>query len=617
MTQANEASELGFDPDQVRARYEQERERRLREEGHRQYAPTNGAVTGQDLTDPYAKGDFSRESLKDDVEVLIIGGGFGGLMAAAELRMLGVEDVRIVEAASDFGGTWYWNRYPGAQCDIESYCYLPLLEETNYIPKEKYSHQPEIYAHIHRIAERFDLRERAIFRTLVTEVRWDDETKRWRVSTDRNDELNARFVVTVTGPSGRPKLPGIPGLATFEGKMFHTARWDYDYTGGDTTGGLSKLGDKRVALIGTGATAIQVVPHVGRAAKQLYVFQRTPSSVDVRGNRPTDPEWAASLKPGWQRERQENFNAITNGEPAEVDLVQDMWTDMMNYRDQPTAEKLVDQEAATKAEIADMRKMHQIRTRVDTIVKDPDTAEALKAWYPSYCKRPSFHDDYLPTFNLPNVKLIDTSASRGVERITPRGVVVAGVEYEVDCIIFATGFEISTGIGRVSGIPVIGRNDVTISDRWSGDLNTFHGHSVHGFPNWFFAGFSQNGISANYASALTAQVKHIAYIVNEVRVRGALSIEATRDAEREWVGTIRTLAEPLVRAFASCTPGYFNNEGQIAEEGKGRGLAGEMYAPGLNAFNRLLQAWRDKGDLEGMKLEMAATDSQCSVARSS
>lgn len=606
MKPADDVRELGFDPDEIRAKYEYERDRRIRKEGAQQYTPAPDAFSpDHDPYAPYTDDIDKRAPMVETLDVLIIGGGFSGLMVSAALRDYRLEDFRIVEVASDFGGTWYWNRYPGAQCDIESYIYLPLLEETGYMPKEKYAYQPELYAHVHRMADHFRLRDRAVFSTRVTEMRWDEESKRWQVKTNRGDEFSARFVIGATGPTSHPKLPGIPGIETFAGKTFHTARWDYDYTGGDTNGGLHKLADKRVAIIGTGATAIQVVPHVGAAAEQLYVFQRTPSSVDLRGNRPTDPDWVATLKPGWQRERQENFNAIISGEPQDVDLVDDMWTDLMKYRPKRDGAPATAENAALDVELADMRKMQEVRARVDTIVQDRATAEALKAWYPRYCKRPTFNDDYLPTFNRPNVELIDTSTSQGVERITPHGVVVEGTEYEVDCIIFATGFEDPTSLGRRLLYKVVGQGGVEIADRWATDFSTFHGLSVHGFPNWFFLGGSQAAVSANFTSVLQGQANHVAYIVHETLARGAVSVQPTLEAETEWVRTIRDLATPLAKAFLACTPGYFNNEGQIAE-GTGRGFA-EFYAPGLNAFNRLLKAWREDGSMQGMELEMEDT----------
>ncbi len=597
---------LDFDPDALRAKYHYERDRRVRRDGQAQYVEVSGRFAHYGLDDPQADPDFTRDPLTDEVEVVIIGGGFGGLMAAARLREAGVDDVRIIEVGADFGGTWYWNRYPGAQCDVESYIYLPMLEETGYIPQEKYAYAPEILAHTQRLARHFGLYEVGYFQTRATDLSWDPAMKRWRVSTDRGDDMKARFVITATGPANRPKLPGIPGLDSFEGHAFHTSRWDYDYTGGDMHGGLTGLADKRVAIIGTGATAIQVVPHVGRDAKHTYVFQRTPSSVDLRGNRPTDPAWVASLKPGWQRERQDNFNAVIGGEPFEVDLVDDMWTDSRRYMTALNTHVGTDtasfEELMRLGEIADFQKMNGVRARVDTLIDKPEVAEALKPWYPRYCKRPTFHDDYLPTFNRPNVTLVDTSGSLGVERITPTGVVANGVEYPVDCIIFATGFEITTGVRRTFPVSVHGEGGETLVEHWRNGPSTFHGHSMHGFPNWFFLGSGQNGLSANYTSMLAEQARHLAYIIKEVRARGATTVQPTTEAEAGWVQTIRTLGVGMVMMLEVCTPGYYNNEGHIdMEGGGGRGIT-EIYAPGLNAFNALLKAWRETDELEGLEL---------------
>ena len=293
-----------FDPDALREKYREERDKRLREAGNDQYIEVAGEFERY-VHDPYVE-PIEREPLTDEVEVLIIGGGFGGLLAGARLREAGIDDIRVVEKGGDFGGTWYWNRYPGAACDVESYVYLPLLEEIGYMPKEKYSHAAEILAHSQAIGHHFDLYRSACFQTEVTEMRWDDTDGRWIVRTNRDDAMRARFIVMASGPLHRPKLPGIDGITTFEGHTFHTSRWDYDYTGGNSDGGLDGLTDTRVGIIGTGATAVQCVPHLGASARELFVFQRTPSSIDVRANRPTDPGWASSLEPGWQERRMEN-----------------------------------------------------------------------------------------------------------------------------------------------------------------------------------------------------------------------------------------------------------------------------------------------------------------------
>ncbi len=594
-----EGLKIDFDPDAIRARYKAERDKRVRTDGEEQYIELAGQYAHFAEDDPYADPTFARDPIVEDLEVAVIGGGFSGLLAGARLREAGLDDFRIIEAGADFGGTWYWNRYPGAQCDIESYCYLPLLEELNYVPKEKYSYVSEIFEHSQRIGHAYKLYDRALFQTRVTGLAWDDEIKRWRISTNRGDDIRARFVVMALGPASRAKLPGIPGIEDFKGHSFHTNRWDYGYTGGDTNGGLTGLADKRVAIIGTGATAIQCVPFVGRYAKQLYVFQRTPSSVDLRGNGPTDAEWAKTLEPGWQRARRHNFADIVEGRPFEVDLVSDGWTDIFRTLSAGArAEAKAGRNPMEGAELADMMKMNGIRQRVDETVADTATAEALKPWYRQFCKRPTFNDEYLPTFNRPNVTLVDVSQSQGVERITEKGVVANGVEYEVDCIIYASGFEITTGLRRRVGFDITGRDGLSIYDYYKDGFRTLHGHSSRNFPNWFYVGVGQNGLSVNMTAMFDDQARHIAYIIKEVKARGATTVEPTPEAEEAWVEVIRKVAI-LNRDFQNaCTPGYYNNEGGE----RSGGLNGQTYTPGINKFNALLAEWREQGDLEGLEL---------------
>ena len=594
---------LEFDPDELRAKYLAERDKRLRPEGEAQYLETTGEYAHYANVDPMAPEREPREAITGEVDVVIIGGGFSGMLMAARLLDRGITDVRIIESGADFGGTWYWNRYPGAQCDIESYCYLPLLEETGYMPKEKYSYAPEIFEHSQRIGNQYGLYDLALFQTHVTDLSWNEHINRWIVNTDRGDAIKARFTITATGPASKPKLAGIPGIHDFKGHSFHTSRWDYDYTGGSHEGGLDKLADKRVAIIGTGATAIQAVPHLGAAAKQLYVFQRTPSSVDLRGNKPTDPEWAKSLQPGWQQERRQNFNAIVIGEAFDEDLVNDAWTEI--FRDLKTMAPIGEKqdtsaEGEFMAEVADFRKMNRIRARVDDVVKDAEAAEALKPWYRQFCKRPTFNDDYLDTFNRPNVTLVDTSPAHGVERITEHAVVANGVEYEVDCIIYATGFEIGTAPRRRIDFDIRGVDGKSLFDYWSQGVRTLHGHSTRGFPNWFFVGIGQNGLSVNMTSMFDEQARHVAYIIDEVQERGATAVQPTEAGEAAWVAEIRRLGITTNAFIESCTPGYYNSEGQF-DKTVGT-LAGEAYAPGANAFNKMLAAWRASGDLDGLEI---------------
>jgi cation diffusion facilitator CzcD-associated flavoprotein CzcO len=587
-----------FDADALREKYRLERDKRLRSDGNAQYIEAAGGFAGY-LRDPYVE-RTERPTLNDEVTVAIIGGGFAGLITGARLRQAGIDDVRIIEKGGDFGGTWYWNRYPGAQCDVESYVYLPLLEETSYVPSEKYAHAPEILEHCHRIARHFDLYSHACLSTEVTGIEWSAPRQRWKITTDRGDAMWARFLVMGNGPLHRPKLPGIPGIEEFGGHTFHTSRWDYAYTGGDSKGQLVGLRDKRVAVIGTGATAVQVVPHVAEAADQLYVFQRTPSSIDVRGNRPTDPSWAASLSTGWQQERMENFTLLTSGGIAEQDLVMDGWTDIigklvMRLRERDSAD-VASGNLATVIEMADFEKMEQIRSRVDSVVSDTSTAEALKPWYRQFCKRPCFHDDYLQAFNRENVALVDTDGL-GVDRITAKGVVVAGTEYEVDCIIFATGFEVGTEYTRRSGYDVVGSTGTALSEHWKDGMRSVHGMHVHGFPNMFVLGHTQGGFTVNYPHLLDEASRHACHIVRYA-IDNEVVVEATTAGEDDWLQTLAESARDF-RAFQEqCTPGYYNNEGQPAAGG----FLGSSYGNGPIAFFHLLKTWREEGTFAGLEL---------------
>jgi cyclohexanone monooxygenase len=585
--------------ERVRDKYRAERDKRVRADGNEQYVNIVGDFAAY-LDDPYVTPGFTRAPLRDEIEVVVIGGGFGGLLAAARLKEAGVTDIRIIEKGGDFGGTWYWNRYPGAACDIESYIYLPLLEEVGYMPKEKYTRAPEILAHSRAIAEKFGLYANACLQTEVTAMRWDDAAMRWTVETNRGDAMKARFVVMANGPLHRPKLPGIPGVETYAGHSFHTSRWDYDYTGGDSQGGLTKLADKVVGIIGTGATAVQCVPHLGEAAKHLYVFQRTPSSIDVRNDRPTDEAWAKTLAPGWQKARMDNFNILVSGGYQAEDLVNDGWTDIIrNLLLMASLDKsgLSPERLAEIAELADMKKMEQVRARVDSIVKDPAVAEALKPYYRQFCKRPCFHDDYLPTFNRANVTLVDTNG-RGVERITPTGVVANGQEYALDCLIYATGFEVGTEYARRAGYEVEGRGGITLTQKWKDGMQTLHGMHVRDFPNCFIFQNAQAGFAANYPHMLNEQAIHAAYIVAEARNRQARLVETSEEAQTAWVETIKSLAVMRRKFLEECTPGYYNNEGKPHERAEQNG----PYGAGPIAFVKVIEDWRAAGKLEGLEL---------------
>ena len=591
---------LGFDPDELRQKYQVERDKRIRPEGSEQYTEVAGDFS-QYIDDPYIDVTQKRAPLNDEIDVAIIGGGFGGLITAARFSERGINNIRVIEKGGDFGGTWYWNRYPGAACDTESYIYLPLLEELGFVPKEKYTHAPEILQHCRNIAEHYNLYDRACLQTEVNKLEWDELSKRWIVSTNQGDAMRARFVVMSNGPMNRPKLPGIKGIGDYEGHTFHTSRWDYNYTGGSSEGELSNLKDKRVAVIGTGATAVQCVPHVGASAKNLYVFQRTPSSVDVRANRPTDQAWAASLKQGWQKERMENFNILCSGGIVEEDLVKDGWTEiirnlvsMANYRGKDTNWD----EVPKMMELADFKKMEQIRARAEEIVADPVTAEALKPYYRQFCKRPCFHDAYLQTFNLDNVQLVDTNGI-GVDSITPNGVVANGKEYPVDCIIFATGFEVGTDYTRRAGYDVIGKDNLSLSQKWSDGMRTLHGIHTHGFPNLFIISNSQSGFTTNFPHSMDETACHIGYILNRCLEENISTVEVSESAEDAWVEEIIAVSRYNEEFQAMCTPGYYNNEGQPNPKSVQNG----PYGKGSRPYFKITKAWRDEGTMQGLDCE--------------
>ncbi|GAA1838501.1 NAD(P)/FAD-dependent oxidoreductase [Pseudonocardia ailaonensis] len=587
----------GYDVDAVRSKYKEERDKRIRADGPSQYRliSRDGELADY-IKDPYTP-RVEREPVSDVVEATVIGGGFAGLLLGARLRQAGVQTLRVVETGGDFGGTWYWNRYPGIACDVESYIYLPLLEEVGYMPTEKYAKGPEIFAYCQMFARHFDLYRDALLQTRVTDVRWSEDEGLWTVTTDRGDCFRSKYVCMTFGTFLHPKLPGIPGVEDFAGKAFHTSRWDYEYTGGDSYGNLDKLRDKVVGVIGSGATAVQCVPALAKDAKHVFVFQRTPAIVDVRENRPTDPEWAASLKPGWQRERVVNFSACIAGEDTEVDLVDDAWTRVFHNlrRTRPVSES-----QAAAMELADHAHMETIRARVGEIVEDPQTAEALRPYYRFLCKRPCFHDEYLQAFNRPNVTLVDTHG-KGPEQVTANGIVVDGTEYEIDTLVYATGFaSIRQDLRTRLGYDVHGRSGQALSDKWKDGISTLYGAQTRNFPNFFVVSYFQTGIASNQAHPLDEMAKHISTIIREARARNARTVDITEAAEDEWVRTVIDSSTASSDFLESCTPSYYNNEGQPNVNLFRRN---GPYARGILPFSALLEDWRSTGEYVGLEFE--------------
>ncbi len=590
----------------LREKYRKERDKRLRPELTEQYVrPVDDFAAAYEV-DPHMP-IGPRAPVSEELDVAILGGGFTGLLAGYHLRMAGVTGFRHIEHGGDFGGVWYWNRYPGIQCDNESYCYLPLLEEMGFMPSKRFADGDEIQGYCRLIGEKFGFYDQALFHTRVTGLRWDGTTSRWRIATDRGDEIRARHVIMAGGLMNMPKLPGIPGIHHFRGKTFHSARWDYTYTGGAYGNPvLDRLADKRVAIIGTGATSIQAVPFLAKYARQLYVLQRTPSTVDERPNPPTDPEWAKALKPGWQKERQANFHRGAQEVflPHDPDLVCDLWTEISRHlQAQLKAEGwpvLSMEELAARREAIDYQVMDRLRARVDALIEDPETAEKLKPWFRFPCKRPLSNNDYYPSFNQPNVTLIDVSETQGVERLTESGFVAGGVEYPVDCVIFASGFEVSSELERRWRIPVIeGRDGISIYRHWEEGPESLHGLMTHRFPNMYFTGYIQGGLNSSTTEQFNRQTENIAYIVSECQKRGIEAAEPTQEAQDAYVRHFREIEVDTSSLIRECTPSYYSNEG----DARPKWLLLRGYGHGWNAFMQLLAHWRSGGELAGLELK--------------
>ena len=589
----------------ARERYRAEREKRLRADGQAQYSQLDEVDEAFDH-DPWVEPGFTREPVTETTQVVIVGGGFAGMLTAKGLLDRGITDFRIVDKAGDFGGTWYWNRYPGCMCDVESLIYLPLLEETGYCPTMRYAPAQEIFEHCQRIGRTFDLYPHALFQTEIDTATWDGDASRWQVTTSRGDELSTRFLITAGGILHKAKLPAIEGITDFAGHAFHTARWDYSYTGGSPTEPMDGLADKRVGIIGTGATSIQVVPQLARAAKEVYVFQRTPSAVGPRDNAPIDRAWFDAQEPGWQLERMRNFTSAVSGEKPAVNLVGDgatklLWQDTQLQADTP--------ERAAELEQADFEVMESLRARIDDVIDDPETAEKLKPWYGKHCKRLCFHDDYLDAFNQPNVHLVDTEGL-GVRRVTAEGPVVDGKQYELDLLIYASGFEVTTGLVSRLGFDPVGVDGVTLSERWEDGAHTLHGVLTNGFPNMLVCHFIQAGYGLNFHHYLSELTAHLTWIVATAADEDITSIEATVEGEDAWLALLWETSKGFGRYSAACTPSFHNSEGA-----RTMAAARNAVMPG-NFMNYAghLETWRNAGDLPGTAVVRAGAPEAADLA---
>ncbi|OAL44213.1 FAD/NAD(P)-binding domain-containing protein [Pyrenochaeta sp. DS3sAY3a] len=598
---------IDFDPDELVEKYRIEREKRQTALGLSQYRLTQELSLSKYLRDPYADHSFKREPISADYDVVVIGGGFSGLQAAARLLEKGITKLAVIEKGDDYGGTWYltvdrhWNRYPGAQCDIESYIYMPMLEELKYVPTEKYARGPELRKHAKAIADLYSIPQKTLFQTQAERMTWDEAAGLWKIETNWTDKITARWVVPAPGPLSTPKFPGV-NVEAFKGVSFHSCRWDYTYTGGSPEKpDLIGLNNKRVAIIGTGATAVQIVPRVGEWAKELFVVQRTPSSVDVRNNRNTDANWARNLPAGWQRARMENFTAIISGEPVKDDLVADGWTNILRslpgFFGTGDGQGADPHAIAARMQLTDFKKMESIRRRVDSIVKDPKTANSLKPWYNQFCKRPCFHDEYLQTFNRPSVTLIDTNG-KGIETLTEKGFIVDGKEYEIDCLIYATGFEWNSDFSKRNGCDIIGRGGVSLSEAWKDGPVTLHGWAVPQFPNMMLLTPVQSGANPNFTHNSAEMTRHLAYMIKEAESRGIKSLDPKQEAADAWVDETVQTGAGRGEFLKQCTPGYYNDEGRLDDIT----FKTQPYGGGGPKFNKIIGKWRTDNKFEGMSI---------------
>ncbi|KQW42668.1 monooxygenase [Nocardioides sp. Root1257] len=599
--------DLDFNPDELYCRYEQERRLRVRSEGSAQYTGAAGAFAhfGEDpwITDP-----IDREPITGHSSTIIIGGGFGGLVTAARLRGAGFDDVRIIESAGDFGGTWYWNRYPGAMCDIEAHIYMPMLEEMGYSPKHRYAYADELFAYSQSIGRRYGLYDRACFQTTVQSAVWSTASARWTLTTDRGDHLSCNYLVIAAGRQSLPKLPRINGIGDFGGHIFHSCRWDYEHTGGNAEGaGLTGLVERRVGVIGTGATALQIVPPLATYAEELLVFQRTPSAVGPRGNCPTPPDWVQDQQPGWQRRRRVNFQRHITGSMPDVDEVGDGWTDFnkqiqlkRNMLESSVGRTVTDEEFDAARRLLDYRLMNHVRDRIDQFVPDPETASALKPWYRWMCKRPGWHDDYIPAFARPNVRLVDTHG-RGVDGFTPSGVLVGDIEYKVDTVIFATGFEAAISYTELLGFDPVGASGRSLSQHWTPQVRTWFGLMTDDFPNCFFVGNNQQtGAAVNATHTIEEQALQLSHVIGALQSHGGSVVVPTVDAVDDYISVLgEHVNRDLIQFHAECTPGYFNNEGRATKNEEL--FSGGRFADPLIYFG-MLEEYRAHGKLTGLEV---------------
>ncbi|KFZ08162.1 hypothetical protein V502_09503 [Pseudogymnoascus sp. VKM F-4520 (FW-2644)] len=569
---------------ELQKKYEEERQKRLRPEGMNQYVDFRDPAIGDKLgEDPWVNHDYVAthgSPLKDGgpIKFMIIGGGHSGLLYAVRLLDAGfrAEDIVLVDTAGGFGGTWYWNRYPGLMCDVEAYIYMPLLEETGYMPKHKYSYGAEIRGQCERIAAHYRLQGQ--FCTQVKRQQWDD--------------AKAPFLISAAGALCVPHVPKLPGLQELMAnrKVFHSARWDWEYTGGSQDEpDMVNLKGKKVGIIGTGATAIQIVPELAKWVDHLYVFQRTPTYVGPRNQRETTPEdWKnVAYKKSWQYERQDNFNQFVTNDPVPENMIGDGWTapdshSVAGFIGSPSKLVTADtiEEHITSMYQMDIARAERLRAHIANVVKDESTAQNLQL------------------------------CSRGMQ--AGSRVIANGTLYDLDVLVLATGFYTSGKDPSPSGqsnAPIVGRNGVEAMQKWcSQDFGVLFGSCSNGFPNAFFSSFSGGGVSYNLTSAFDIRARFTASIIANAHKRArdmnTLAIEPTKKAEDRYTDEVQKRAL-WFSALGTCTPGWFTGEAEGEFEAQTpQQVAARMrraaWGSGILDFKRMVLEYISNGDMEGI-----------------
>ena len=485
---------------------------------------------------------------RPELDVVVVGAGFAGLYMLHKLRSLGFA-VRVIEAGSDVGGTWYWNRYPGARCDVESvdysYSFSPELEQ-EWHWSSRYATQPEILAYLRHVADRFSLRSDIKFDTRVVAMSFDDTTARWTVQNDRGDELVARFCVMATGSLSTTQLPDLPGLADFRGDVYHTGSWPgpVDFKG------------RRVGVVGTGSSGIQLIPPVAAEAQQLIVFQRTPNFTLPANDGPISPELEAEFKRGY-RTRRENARHSVGGIDVELptfgpfDVSEEKRTAILEaaWREGGSAMQIafgqIYVDDASNAVVADF-----IRSKVREIVTDPEVSAIVSPrGHPFGSKRVCKDTLYYETFNRDNVRVVDLTITPlvGLSESTVR---TTREEFELDSIIFATGFDAFTG--TLLRIDITGRDGIRLADEWLEGPKTYLGLMIAGFPNMFcVAGPGSPSVLSNVVVSIEQHVEWIADTLDRLRADGHATMEADRQAQTEWVAHVGEVAAQTLFMKAS------------------------------------------------------------------